>query len=114
MNNKRADAYPQLVDRLLASPHYGERWGRYWLDVARFADTKGYPWWEETRFVHPHTYRDWVIEALNRDLPYDQFLVQQIAADRLLASGELRDRRTPAALGFLTLGPRFENIHDII
>src|SRR5438094_2899230 len=100
------DAFAKVIDRLLASPRYGERWGRYWLDVARYADTKGYLFEEERRYAFAYTYRDWVIRALNEDLPYDQFLIQQIAADRL----ELKDDKRPlAALGFLTLGRRFLN-----
>jgi len=106
------NAFERVVDRLLASPHYGERWGRHWLDAARYADTKGYtqiP--EERRFAHAHTYRDWVVRAFNDDLPYDQFLIRQIAADRLVEE----DRGSLAALGFLTVGRRFKNvIHDII
>ena len=105
-------AIEQLADRLLASPRYGERWGRYWLDVARYADTKGYVFEEERKYPYSYTYRDWVIRALNEDLPYDQFLIQQIAAD-LLPLGE--DKRPLAALGFLTLGRRFlNNQPDII
>ena len=100
------------VDKLLASPRYGERWGRYWLDVARYADTKGYVFTEERRYGFAYTYRDWVIKALNDDLPYDQFLIHQIAADRVAAPG---DTRPLAALGFLTLGRRFlNNQHEII
>ncbi len=105
-------AYEKLVDRLLASPRYGERWGRYWLDVARYADTKGYVYGgrEETKFVHSAAYRDWVIRAFNEDLPYDQFLKLQIAADQMDA-----DRESLAAMGYLTLGRRFLGVvHDII
>jgi mono/diheme cytochrome c family protein len=106
------DAYEKLVDRLLASKHYGERWGRYWLDIARYADTKGYVFEEERRYPYSYTYRDYVIRALNEDLPYDQFIIQQIAAD-LLPLGE--DKRPLAAMGFLTLGRRFlNNQPDII
>jgi len=106
------DAFAKLVDRLLASPHYGERWGRYWLDIARYADTKGYVFEEERRYPFAYTYRDYVIRALNEDLPYDQFIIQQIAAD-LLPLGN--DKRPLAALGFLTLGRRFlNNQPDII
>ena len=113
IKEKRPDAYAQLVDRLLASPHYGERWGRYWLDVARFADTRGYlAGGEERRYAFSYTYRDYVIRAFNEDKPYDQFLIEQIAADRL-PLGE--DKRALAALGFLTLGRRFlNNQNDII
>jgi mono/diheme cytochrome c family protein len=107
-----SDAWAKVVDRLLASPRYGERWGRYWLDIARYADTKGYVFEEERRYPYSYTYRDWVIRALNEDLPYDQFITQQIAAD-LLPLGE--DKRPLAALGFLTLGRRFlNNQADII
>src|SRR5579864_7089890 len=100
------DAFAHVVDLLLASPRYGERWGRHWLDVARYADTKGYVFQEERRYPFAFTYRDWVIRSLNEDLPYDQFLIQQIAADRL-PLGE--DKRPLAAMGFLTLGRRFLN-----
>lgn len=107
------DAFDKVIDRLLASPHYGERWGRHWLDVARYADSKGYVFEEERRFPFSYTYRDWVIRAFNSDLPYDQFLVHQIAADRLDLKGD--DMQHLAALGFLTLGRRFlNNQHDII
>jgi hypothetical protein len=108
----QAQQWPGLIDQLLASPRYGERWGRHWLDVARYSDTKGYVYSdrEEPRFVYSHTYRDWVIEALNRDLPYDQFLELQIAADQMNC-----DRKDLAAMGFLTLGRRFLGVvHDII
>ena len=74
------DAYEQCVDRLLNSPHFGERWGRHWLDLARYADSSGY------EFDTPRSvwrYRDWVVDALNRDLPFDQFVIEQIAGDLL-------------------------------
>jgi Protein of unknown function (DUF1553)/Protein of unknown function (DUF1549)/Planctomycete cytochrome C len=106
------DAFARVVDRLLASPHYGERWGRHWLDIARYADTKGYVFLEERRYPYAYTYRDYVIRAFNEDLPYDRFIVQQLAADRLPPdenSGAL------AGMGFLTLGRRFlNNVNDII
>src|SRR5439155_2681988 len=101
-----------LIDQLLASPHYGERWGRHWLDIARYSDTKGYVYTdrEDPRFVYSQTYRDWVIQAFNRDLPYDHFLKLQIAADQM--NCEPKDL---AAMGFLTLGRRFLGVvHDII
>ncbi len=110
--DRSPDAFGAVVDRLLASPHYGERWGRYWLDIARYADTKGYVFEEERRYPFAYTYRDYVIRALNEDLPYDQFIIQQLAAD-LLPLGN--DKRPLAALGFLTLGRRFLNSQpDII
>ena len=106
------DSYEKLVDRLLASPRYGERWGRHWLDVARYSDTKGYVFEEERRFPYSYTYRDWVIRAFNEGLPYDRFIIEQLAAD-LLPAGT--DRRSLAAMGFLTLGRRFlNNESDII
>jgi hypothetical protein len=112
MNDKSAEAFPRLVDRLLNSPHYGERWGRYWLDVARYADTKGYVFEEERRYPYSFTYRDYVVRAFNEDLPFDQFIIHQIAAD-LLPLGD--DKRPLAALGYLTLGRRFlNNQPDII
>jgi hypothetical protein len=109
-----AEAYEKIVDRLLASPQYGERWARHWLDVARYSDTKGYVYEDrdERRFAHAYPYRDWVVRAFNEDLPYDRFLVAQIAGDRLAGAD---DRRPLAALGFLTLGRRFLYVvHDII
>lgn len=107
-----AEAFEHVVDRLLASPRYGERWGRHWLDLARYADTKGYVFQEERRYPFSYTYRDYVIRAFNEDIPYDRFITEQIAADRLNL-GE--DKRALAAMGFLTLNRRFiGNIHDII
>jgi hypothetical protein len=106
------DAFARVVDRLLASPQYGERWGRHWLDVARYADTKGYVFTEERRFPYSYTYRDYVIAAFNDDKPYDRFIMEQLAADQL----PLGDDKQPlAAMGYLTLGRRFlNNNHDII
>ena len=104
-------AFAKVVDRLLVSPRYGERWGRHWLDVARYADTKGYVFTSETRYPYSYTYRDYVIRAFNEDLPYDKFVVEQIAADRVPSA----DKRNLAALGFLTVGRRFlNNQNDII
>ncbi|HKX61788.1 MAG TPA: PSD1 and planctomycete cytochrome C domain-containing protein [Verrucomicrobiae bacterium] len=107
-----AEAFARLVDRLLASPRYGERWARYWLDIARYADTKGYVFEEERRYPFSFTYRDYVIRAFNEDLPYDRFLIEQLAADHL---GLGEDKRALAGMGFLTLGRRFlNNQADII
>ena len=93
------DAYAKLLDRLLASPHYGERWARHWLDIAHYADTHGF----ERDQLRPNAwrYRDWVIDALNRDLPYDEFLRRQIAGDVLAPD----DPDHVVAAGFLTAGP---------
>ncbi|MFI5461553.1 MAG: DUF1549 domain-containing protein, partial [Isosphaerales bacterium] len=98
------DAFARLVDRLLSSPRYGERWGRHWLDVARYADTKGYVFTQDRRYPYAYTYRDYVIAALNADLGYDQFILHQVAADQLTQGG---DQRPLAAMGFLTVGRRF-------
>lgn len=92
--DRAPDAYERLVERLLASPHYGERWGRHWLDAARYADTNGYEK-DKPRSIWP--YRDWVINALNRDLPYNQFIIDQLAGD-LLPHPSLDQR---IATGFL-------------
>jgi len=106
-----ADAFDKVIEHLLASPHYGERWGRHWLDVARYADTKGYVFQQERNFGFSHTYRDYVVRAFNEDLPYDTFLKHQLAADKM-ELGE--DKRPLAALGYVTLGRRFVgNIHDV-
>jgi mono/diheme cytochrome c family protein len=81
VNDSRPDAYEKLVDRLLASPRYGERWGRHWLDVVRFAQTNGYERDDEKPFAW--RYRDYVINSLNDDKPYDQFIKEQLAGDEL-------------------------------
>ena len=88
----------KLVDQLLASQEYGERWGRHWLDVARYADAKGYVDAGESKYPFAYTYRDYVVRAFNEDLPYDQFVREQIAADLL----GTKDTHSLAALGFLT------------
>ena len=110
--DEQPDAFERVVDRLLSSPQYGERWGRHWLDVARYADTKGYVFFEEKKFPWAWTYRDYVIRSLNDDLPFDRFVLEQLAADQL----ELGDDKRPlAAMGFLTLGGRFmNNLHDVL
>jgi hypothetical protein len=109
--NPTPQAFASLVDRLLASPRYGERWGRYWLDLARYADNKGYVFFEEPSYPWAYTYRDWVIRAFNDDLPFDQFVMHQIAADQLPLGP---DKGALAALGFLTVGGHFmSNVHDI-
>jgi len=94
----RPDAYERLVDSLLASPHHGERWGRYWLDAARYAETCGY----ERDQVKPDVwkYRDWVINAFNSDMPFDRFVAEQLAGDEVPGAGE----RGVIATGFIRLG----------
>ena len=105
------ETFEQVVDRLLASPQYGERWGRHWLDVARYADSTGNDnrRGQLARYIYAHTYRDWVIESMNEDKPYNQFLIEQFAADR-----QKGDHGDLAALGFLTLGPRIAGGDEII
>ena len=106
------EAFKKVVEHLLASPHYGERWARHWMDVSRYADTKGYVFTSDRSYPFAFTYRDYLVRAFNEDLPYDQFVREQLAAD-LLETGD--DRRSLAALGYLTLGRRFlNNQHDII
>lgn len=106
--------FPQLVKELLASPHYGERWGRHWLDVARYSDAKdGVLMYGDDR-VRPfaYTYRDYVIRAFNDDKPFDQFVREQLAADQLDLPADSPDL---AAMGLLTLGRMFDsNQHDVI
>jgi hypothetical protein len=94
LNDRSGRWYDDLVDRLLNSPHYGERWARHWLDAARYADSDGY---EKDKSRQVWAYRDWVINALNRDLPYDQFVIEQIAGD--LLPNATQDQRV--ATGFL-------------
>ena len=96
------DAYASLIDRLLSSTHYGERWGRHWLDVARYAEDQAHTFGVRRR-AHAHEYRDWVINALNRDMPYDEFIKRQLAGD-LLEDTETSPRERLAGLGILGLG----------
>ena len=110
--------YAKQIDGLLASPHYGERWARHWLDTARYSDTRGLQvdqgdsLFKDYRFAYAWTYRDYVINALNDDKPYDKFIVEQLAADRI--PGISPDDPRLAALGFLTVGKRFDDPNDII
>ncbi|MDQ2900505.1 MAG: PSD1 and planctomycete cytochrome C domain-containing protein, partial [Acidobacteriota bacterium] len=107
LKDNSPNAYEKVVDRLLASPQYGERWGRHWMDVSRYADTAD----AGARFAFSYTYRDWVIRAFNEDMPYNEFVKKQVAADQM----ELTDKRDLAALGYITLGrsvPKGE--HDMI
>ncbi|HWB98065.1 MAG TPA: DUF1549 domain-containing protein, partial [Bryobacteraceae bacterium] len=99
------DAFAKVVDRLLASPRYGERWGRHWLDVARYADSTGAD--EDHRYPYAWRYRDYVIDAFNRDLPYDRLVMEQVAGDLLPAerAGAVNVEGITAT-GFLALGPK--------
>jgi hypothetical protein len=114
MSDGSPNAFAKVVDRLLASPHYGERWGRYWLDTARYSDTTGNRannGRNDYRYPYAWTYRDYVVRAFNEDKPYDQFIKEQLAADQL---PDLEDQRDLAALGFITVGDRTGNANDII
>jgi len=97
--HEREDAYAALVDKLLSSPHFGERWGRHWLDLARYGDSNGY----ELDIVRPNAwrYRDWVLAAINDDLPFDRFIVEQIAGDLLPAAS--LDQRTATGFHRMTI-----------
>jgi hypothetical protein len=117
--DKSPNAYEKVVDRLLASPHYGERWGRHWLDLARYADTNGYE--RDADKPSVWRWRDWVIRSLNADKPYDSFVLEQLAGDELPGA----DSDTVTATSFLRLGPwddepadpkadRFDQLDDVV
>ena len=110
VNDKSGDAFRKVVDRLLQSPRFGERWGRHWLDVARYGETMGrtlnYP------FPVAWRYRDYVISAFNRDKPYDQFITEQIAGDLLPSESAWQRREQVIATGFLALGAHDLNEPD--
>ena len=111
-NSKRPDAYHRLVDRLLASPTFGERFGRHWLDVARYADTVGYALGgKERRYKGSERYRNWTIRSFAQDMPYDEMLRHQLSADRTDPTNENGNLE---AMGFLTLGRQFLNPLDTI
>jgi hypothetical protein len=101
--DKSPDAWRELVERLLASPHYGERWAQHWLDVARFAETDGFEY--DTHRSDAWRYRDYVIRSFNQDKPYDRFVTEQLAGDEI-APG---DHDALAAAGFNRLGPLRKN-----
>ena len=111
VNDEAADAYERLVDRLFASPRYGERWSRMWLDVARFAEDQAHVVGNDTSLCYPNAYlyRDWVINAINDDLPYDQFVRRQLAADLI----DPDDKASHVALGFIGLGPKYYRRNDL-
>jgi hypothetical protein len=105
LEDKRPDAYQRVVDRLLASPRFGEHMASLWLPLARYAEDQAHQVGSDTKFFYPNAYkyRDWVIAAFNRDLPYDEFIRLQLAADKLERTNDL------PALGFLGLGPKYYN-----
>jgi hypothetical protein len=98
------DAYEKLVDRLLASPHFGERWGRHWLDAARYADSNGRD--RNVLWFHAWRYRNYVFDSFNRDAAYDRFVREQVAGDLLPAADAAERDRLRVATGFLALGPK--------
>ncbi|MBP86039.1 MAG: hypothetical protein CMJ64_04875 [Planctomycetaceae bacterium] len=105
VHDNRTDAYERLIDRLLASQHYGERWGRHWLDLARYGDSNG----GDINYAHANAwrYRDYVIKSFNDDKPYDAFIREQLAGDLLPDDGNAaRRRELLTATGFLMLGPK--------
>jgi cytochrome c553 len=109
VNDSSSDAFAKVVDRLLASPRFGERWGRHWLDVARFAESSG-----KANMIYPQAwrYRDWVIAAFNADKPYDQFVKEQIAGDLLPRSNPQRQAEGVIATGFLAIGSKIHNTQN--
>jgi hypothetical protein len=119
LSDTSPDAFAKVVDRLLASPQYGERWGRHWLDVARFADSTGMD--EDHLYPNAWRYRDYVVEAFNKDMAYDRFIEEQLAGDLLPAATPEERRRGIIATGFLALGPkplaqqdRVQMIYDVV
>ncbi len=116
--DKSRGAFAKVVDELLSSPQYGERWGRHWLDTVRYSDTVGAnintnnQILAEYRFPYAWSYRDYVIRSFNEDKPYNRFIIEQLAADQLPESAQ--NPEILAALGFLTVGERFKNKQDEI
>ncbi len=106
LEDRTPGAYERLVDRLLASPQYGERWAQHWLDLARYADTDGFEF-DQAR-PNAWRYRDWVVDALNRDMPYDQFLRLQMAGDEIAPD----DPAAFVATGFHRCYPDMVDLND--
>ncbi len=110
LDDESEDAFTRVIDRLLASPRYGERWGRHWLDVARYADSNGM----DDNIVHGDAwrYRDYVVEAFNQDKPYDQFVLEQLAGDLIAERGDTNRATGLIATGFLMIGPKMVGEDD--
>jgi mono/diheme cytochrome c family protein len=110
LKDNSPDAFKKVIERLLASPAYGERWGRHWLDVVRYADTAG----DNSDYPIPqnYLYRNWVIDAFNRDLPYDEFIREQLAGDLLPTKNEADRERKLIATGYLANAKRFGSYED--
>jgi len=109
LNDRRPDSYRRLVERLLASPHYGRRWGQHWLDLARFAETDGYE--HDKIRGNAWRYRDWIVNALNSDISYDQFITLQLAGD-VLSAQDPRQTSSKIATAFLLSGPDMPDINS--
>jgi len=122
VNDRSAGAWPKLIDKLLASPHYGERWARHWLDLARYADSEGFEFDRDR--PDAWRYRDYVVKSFNRDKPYDQFIKEQLAGDEYVTAETPVEaaRESIVATGFLRLGPsigggergRQDSLDDVI
>jgi hypothetical protein len=112
VNDNSAKAFEKVVDRLLASPAFGERWGRHWLDVARYAESTGMT--RNVPFYYAWRYRDYVIDAFNADLSYDRFVREQVAGDLMPAAGEAERDRQRIGTGFLVLGPKDLNERNAV
>jgi mono/diheme cytochrome c family protein len=104
LDDNRPEAYSELIERLLSSPAYGERWGRHWLDIARYADSNGLD--ENVAHGNAWRYRDYVVRSFNADKPFDQFIREQLAGDQLDASSEEARNELLTATGFLSIGPK--------
>ena len=104
LHDERPEAYPELIERLLSSPAYGERWGRHWLDIARYADSNGLD--ENVAHGNAWRYRDYVVRSFNADKPFDQFIREQLAGDQLEASSDELRNELLTATGFLSIGPK--------
>ena len=97
--------FSQELEELLSSPHYGEKWARHWMDVARYADSNGLD--ENLAFAHAWRYRDYLIDAFNRDIPFDEFIIEQLGSDLISMGKPLEEaNRLKVATGFLALGPK--------
>lgn len=111
VSDESPQAFATVIDALLANPHYGERWARHWMDTARYSDTGGIPERGfDQRFPYAWGYRDWLIRAFNDDMPYDQFILHQLAADQLTS----RPDPNWAALAFITMGQASSNLDEVI
>jgi hypothetical protein len=104
VNDKAPDAWAKVVDALLANPHYGERWGRHWLDVVRYSDSNGLD--ENVAFANAFRYRDYVVDAFNKDVPYNEFITEQLAGDLMPPADQATQNQRLTATGFLSLGAK--------